>query len=239
MKELEFLKKAHDQILDFSSVLSFDKTNLCHFNLVALQGSIIELSSCIVVLLDNNGKAGIPSVFRKILETFAELTNLAKCKTYIYCMKFAYNKQLLHLLQNAKKGNPFLEEISCSINLDSKILEYQEKNKKLSDEGYRELKASERFEVAGMKNEYDSLYNSLSCDAHSNIRSLISRHVEFANDNYQIVYYRDEPAESFINYIDSTVRFLVNSAIILHKELNSDKVEELSALVEEYNSINT
>lgn len=198
---------------------------------------MIELSSCVIILLENNGKSGIPSVFRTILETFVELANLAHCKTYGYCMEVAHNRQWLNILQSAQRGNPFLKAIADEIDLDEKITEYQEKISNLRKKGFRQLKVYERFELAGMENEHESLYNFLSCDAHSNIRALIRRHAEFSDDDFQVVYYRDEPTESFLTYIDSTIRLLINSATILHNELESEKVKALQELLEEYDSL--
>jgi hypothetical protein len=237
MKELDFLKKAHDITLDFSNVIRFDKTHPYHFNLLALQGSLIELSSCIIILLENNGKAGIPSIFRTILETFVELKNLTDSPKYGYYMEVAHNKQWLYLLTSAKNGNPFLKAIAAEINLERQIQEYEQKIKNLEHEGYSQLKIWKRFEMAGMENEYNSLYNFLSCDSHSNIRALISRHAEFTDDDYKVVYYRGEPDESFLTYVNSTIRLLVNSAILIHTVFETEKVEELNNLLEEYNAI--
>jgi len=136
MKELEFLKKAHDIILDFSTVVRFDKTNPYHFNLVALQVSMIELASCVIILLENNGKAGIPSIVRTMLETFVELKNLTDSPKYGYYMEVAHNKQWLDLITNAKNGNPFLKGIGAEINLDKQIQEYEQKIKNLKSKGY-------------------------------------------------------------------------------------------------------
>jgi hypothetical protein len=237
MKELDFLKKTHDITLDFSNVIRFDKKHPYHFNLLALQGSMIELSSCIIILLEHNGKAAIPSIFRTILETFVELKNLADSPKYGYYMEVAHNKQWLHLLASAKKGNSFLSKIANEIDLDKQIQEYEQKIKGLENKGYSQLTISKRFQMAGMENEDDSLYNFLSCDAHSNIRSLISRHAEITEEDYKVVYYRGEPVESFLTYIDSTVRLLVNSAILVHTVFETDKVEELNNLLAEYNDI--
>lgn len=68
-----------------------------------------------------------------------------------------------------------------------------------------------------MEKEYRSLYNFLSCDAHSNIRALISRHVDIKVEGFEVVFYKDEPLEHHFSYLDSAAGVLVDSSGMMHE----------------------
>jgi len=68
-----------------------------------------------------------------------------------------------------------------------------------------------------MENEYRSLYNFLSCDAHSNIRALISRHIDINNEDFEVIFYKDEPLEHHLSYLDTTAGIMVDSSGMMHE----------------------
>jgi hypothetical protein len=103
----------------------------------------------------------------------------------------------------------------------------------LKQRGYQPLKIKERFERANMSEEYQSMYNFLSCDAHSNIRGLISRHAEIDNRDFEVVYYRDEPIETFLTTIDSAAGLLLNASLALHRVYHSPVISEIEAFEQE------
>lgn len=90
MQTLECLKSSHDALLEAAKKFIFDKKHAWHRNLVALHGSLIELSSCLITLIENRGATGVPSVFRTLLETYVEFHNLADDKKYGYHMEANY-----------------------------------------------------------------------------------------------------------------------------------------------------
>jgi hypothetical protein len=73
----------------------------------------------------------------------------------------------------------------------------------------------------------------LSTDTHGNIRALISRHIEIKGADFEIVFYKDEPVEEFLSYIDSTCGVLVHAAIGIHELLGKDVLSEVKALKED------
>lgn len=234
MGELDLLKKLHDSLLEFSRKLTFDKSHPWHRNLVALYGSLIELSGSLLILLNERGMIGVPSIFRTILETYVEFHNLLKDKTYGYHMEAQYNDQWLKLLKEASKGtNPYLKSIAELPDLSQKIAEMERGLADLKAKGYSPLLVRDRFDRAGMLNEYYSMYNMLSTDTHGNIRALISRHIEIKGADFEIVFYKDEPLEEFLSYIDSTCGVLVHAAIGIHELLGKDVLSEVKALKED------
>ena len=81
-----------------------------------------------------------------------------------------------------------------------------------------------------MEEEYRSLYNMLSSDAHSNMRALLGRHVEASGDDFDVVYYKDIPLEAFIYVLDTTAGLLVAISMKIHAQYaspNQDHVNQL------------
>ncbi len=79
-----FLGLLHDRCLDLSQQLIFDKSHALHFALMSLYGSLIELVGCMLTLMRNNGKLGVPPLFRTFLETYVEFHNLVRDPKYGY-----------------------------------------------------------------------------------------------------------------------------------------------------------
>ena len=235
MKALEFLKTVRDFLIDTAKELRFDKDHPWHRNLVALHGSLIEFSGSMLICLDKGGKISVPTIFRSILETYVEFKNLAADRKYGYCMEANYADQTLKILREAQKGkNPYLADIGKHPELLKSIARLETELKNLKKKGYEPLRVLERFKRAGMEDEYRSMYNLLSTEAHSNISALISRHLEIDAGTFDVVYYKDEPVESFLPYIDTTNALLLDSGVIIHELLSSPALERVKTLREEF-----
>ena len=231
METLDCIKESHDALLQSAEKLVFDKQHPWHRNLVALHGSIIELSSCLITLIENRCATGVPSVFRTLLETYVEFHNLANDKKYGYHMEASYLDQWLKVLKEAVKGNnPYLESIGKSPDIHENILEHEKELKNLKEKGYNPLSIYSSFEKAEMQDIYRSIYNFVSNDAHSNIRALIKRHFEITENDLTVVYYREEPPENFVSEVDTSTSLLIQSGIKLHNILESEALDEVEAL---------
>ncbi len=238
MKILQFLKEAHDEFLDYSKELEFDKTHPYHFNLVALYGTLVELAGSITILIDNNSRIGIPSIFRTFVETFVEFRNLSTDPKYGYFMEASHLEQWTRVFKEALKGtNPYLEGMSNTVDLNELIEQHVKKMEELEKEGYKPLSIFRRFKKAEMEDIYRSIYNFLSNDTHSNIRALISRHADINNKDFSVVYYKDKSIESFITYLDSASGMLVDASIKIHEVLESDLLDKVKALGEKLTEI--
>ncbi len=235
MKALEFLKAVHDLLIDTAKELRFDKDHPWHRNLVALHGSLIEFSGSMLICLDKGGKISVPSIFRSMLETYVDFKNLAAERKYGYCMEASYASQTLKLLREAQKGkNPYLADVGKHPELLKSIARLETELKDLKKKGYEPLGVLERFKRAGMEDEYRSMYNLLSGEAHSNISALVSRHLEIDAGAFDVVYYKDEPVERFLLYIDTTNALLLDSGVIIHELLSSSALERVKNLREEF-----
>jgi Family of unknown function (DUF5677) len=233
LKYLEFLKSIHDRLLELVPAIQFDKTHQVHFARVALYASLIEFTSAMICLIENNGRVALPSTFRSFLEAAVELKNLNADPSYIEHMYASHMDEWLKVLRESEKQNPYLEGIGGIPKLDQLIAKDEENLKRLREKGKQPLNIFERFEKAGMVKEYRSLYNFLSCDSHSNIRALIRRHFEETEGNFDVVMYRDEPIESFLATLDTTAALLLQGSLETHNAFNTGKAAAVETMLQE------
>ncbi len=224
MEYLKFLKELHDKFIDLSKTIIFDKKHPRQLFMVALYGTIIELCGGFITLINDKFYTCVPVIFRSIVEAHVELKNLYSEAEYGYFMEASRHDQWLKVLKEAKKGNnPFLADIQKWEQLDTEIENHIYTIKDLKNKGYKPLKVFERFKKANMENEYRSLYNFLCCDAHSNIRALISRHVDINDEDFEVVFYKDDPLEHHMSYLDTTAGIMVDSSGMMHEIFKTEQ----------------
>lgn len=236
MEIFDFLKYLHKECIRLSEPVSFHKNNSRHLYLVCLYGTLIELAGSLIILIESKRKRGIPVIFRSFLEAYIDLINLYEKAEYSYNMDATYHDEWIKVLKEAKHNtsNPYLKDIP---NLDEKIQEHEKKVVDLKNKGYNSLNIFQRFERAGMVNEYRSLYNFLSSDTHSSIRALIAHHLEIHENDFNIVYYKEEPSEDFLRYVDSAVGFLINASLKIHSYFKTGSIAEIEKLAKRSNEI--
>lgn len=238
MKIFDFIKRLHDASIRHSEHIVFDKKHPRHLHLVGLYGSLVELTGSLITLIEQKHRRGVPPVFRSVLEAYVEFANLHKDAKYGYYMDASYHDQWLKVLREAKKkSNPFLKDISELDNLDEQIREHEKVLEELKNNGYTPLNVFGRFEKACMVNEYRSLYNFLSNDAHSNIRTLVDRHLEIHENDFTVVYYKDEPLEDFLPTLDSTAGLLMDASSKIHQHFETESQSEIEKWADELNDI--
>jgi len=236
MKLFYFIKHLHDQLLAWSTDITFDKRNQHDFARIALYSTLIEFTGAIICLIDNRARVAVPSTFRSLLEAAVELRNLNKNPSYVEHMYASHTDEWLKVLKEAKKGNPYLASLK-ELNLDEIIANDERTLSELRKKGKQPLKIFKRFERAGMVEEYHSMYNFLSCDAHSNIRAHVTRHFEESGGDFNLVLYKDEPVESFVATLDSVAGLLVHASIATHKAFASKRVSEVESLLSQLETI--
>ncbi|MBI5966360.1 MAG: hypothetical protein HY882_00685 [Deltaproteobacteria bacterium] len=238
MEIFDFLKRLHDECIRFSEHIFFDKKHPRHLHLVALYGTLIELTGCLITLVDGKHRTGVPPIFRSILEAYVELKNLHEKAEYGYHMDASYREQWIKVLKESRnKPNPYLKAISEIDNLDNQIQEHEKALADLKKKNYTPLNVFQRFERAGMEDGYRSLYNFLSNDAHSNIRALVDRHLEMHETDFTVVFYKDEPLEDFLTYLDSVVGLLTDASMRIHRFFETGSIGEIEILSQELNEI--
>lgn len=228
---LDFLKRAHDCLQPLSTRISFDKTHPLHRNLIALYGSILELTGAIISLVDQRLITGVPVLLRSMLEAYVDFHNLARNPTYGYVLELGHIKEWLKILHEAKAGkNEYLAAISAAPDLDARIAEWSQSKLALERKGHRSISIEQKFQRAGMEKEYRSQYNSLCCDAHNNLRALVDRHIEMNGEGFEVVYYKAYTAEDSAVYVGTNAELLIRASQELHgffKSAVADSVAQL------------
>ena len=226
---LALLKDAHDQFQLLAEKLEFDKNHSLHRTIVALYGSVLELTSSCILLIDKRLLPGVPVLLRAVLEAYVDLVNLAKSPRYSYSIELNYLREWRKLLEEAKAGkNEYLSDISEAPGLDARIAQIRKEEARLKSEGHKVLKISDKFIHAGMQKEYNSLYNSLCCDSHNNLRSLLYRHFEFDAVGFAMVFYKEYATGDAAVYIGTNAELLVRATEKIHEVLQSEVQDVVS-----------
>ena len=228
-----FLRRSISICTDLARALQFDKTHKWHVNLVSLYGSMLELANSICVLIEGDSPIGVPILLRSMLEAFVDFSNLEESRTYGYHMDAAHMSEWIKILEEAKRGdNPYLADISKLPNLDEILSDHKKRLEELKNKGYPPLSHFQKFDKSKQTKEYRSFYNFLCCDAHNNIRSLISRHADIAEDqsDYQLQFFPKIDIDAIVHYIDSCLGILIASTEKIHKALGSPKTSEVEQL---------
>lgn len=233
-KVIAFLKKAHDDFQPLSEQILIDKSHALHRTVIALYGSIVELTGCCIILIDRRLITGVPVLLRATLEAYVDLVNLVRNPRYGYFLEFAYLKEWLKILNEAKAGkNEYLEDISKAPSLDATLKEWHDKKQKLASAGYKAPSIESKFAWAGLEKEYRSIYNSLCVDAHNNLRALIDRHIEREPSDFSMVFYKAYAPEDSAVYVGTNAELLVRATQLVHDFFKSPAQDNLRSYREE------
>lgn len=235
---LRFLKKAHDDFQPLSVEIRFDKTHPLHRTVIALYGSILELTGSSILLVDNRLITGVPVLQRAILEAYVDLVNLTDSPKYGYYLEVSYLKEWLKILEEAKIGkNEYLKSITDEPSLDETIAKWRSEKKKLEIEGYSALRIDQKFSRAQMGKEYKSVYNMLCSDSHNNMSALIKRHVEREKGDFSIVFYKAYTPDDSAVYVGTNAEILVRATLRVHEFFKSPVKEKIEVYRKELNQL--
>jgi Family of unknown function (DUF5677) len=238
MEILEYLKHLHDECIAQAEHIRFDKRHPRHVHLIGLYGTLVELCGCLLALVEQKLRTGVPPIFRAIFEAYVEFKNLHAVPEYGYYMESSSAQACIKLLEEAKKGlNPCLADMNKLLDLDAAIAQYQTTLDTLKAKGFAPLSIFARFQRAGLTNEYRSLYNLLSTNAHSNINALVDRHIDLEGSDFTVVYYKDEPLERYVLYLDSTAGVLSDASQRMHEFFCTGQVAVFQQLNDELTQI--
>jgi hypothetical protein len=235
---LEFLKRAHDESQLLSQEIRFDKEHALHRHVIALYGSIIELTGSAILLVDKRLLSGTPVLLRSILEAYVDLCNLIENPRFGYALELSYIKEWLKILHEAQGGrNEYLLAISEAPLLPDSIAQWQSRKRKLEAEGHRSLTIEQKFQRIGMEKEYKSIYNSLCCDAHNNLRALVDRHIEIGQADFEVVFYKAYTPEDGALEVGTNAELLIRASEKVHQFFDSHVMEKIAALRSELNRL--
>lgn len=237
---LNFLKKVIDKCTGYSRELTFYKENRQHLYLILLYLRVVELTQSCRILMEEKIISAVPILLRTVLETFADLKNLSDDKNYANFMEASNLHEWLRVFKEAESGdNPYLKSISHMEYFKQAYTQYEAELQKLKNENYAPLKNFERFRKAKMVDEYYSVYNSICCDSHSNIRSLSGSYTNITGDDFKVIYYKDPEPNDIIRNSTILCDILVDASLIIHEFFKSGldlKVKSINSEWEELKS---
>lgn len=151
------------------------KSHLYKHSLLVYSRSLLDLADAIVVLYDTRKLSGIPILYRTFSETFVDFHNLSEDKSYGYRLQSNRLKEWIKVLNNLDPKHLLWLEESAELDDLGEFKELLLKEKSDLNEKYQPIKIGTKFELAGLKDFYDTIYNELCSDSHSNLRSVRSR----------------------------------------------------------------
>lgn len=229
----KFLCYAHENAIRFVEQLKFDKNHAWHLNLVSLYCTIIELAGSICVLVKENICIGIPIILRSAVEADIEFTNLSADRAYGYHMRASQLTEWIKILQESVNGvNPFLKDLGDLSESKEKLLEMKQELSELKSKKYGPLSIFDKFDKAKLVHVYKSIYNSLCCHSHNNLRSLHSRHVSIDHDkmDFKVELYVPVDFNDILPYIDIFCGILISATVKIHTILDTKCINEVEKL---------
>jgi hypothetical protein len=227
------LKNIHGEAEELVKTLQFNKKKPKDAYLIGSYLSLLELTDSFISLIGIKKFILSPAILRCVLETYVDFENILRDEKYTEQMEVDNKTYTLKKLYSAKKGvNPYLENISLIPDIDDVIKELE---KKVG--GKKRSLIKERFERAGLENEYEGLYSFLSGNTHSSINALYYRHFEREGNGFAIVYGKELSPEQLVPYLDSTAGCLLDAAKKVNALYGDNSIDRFKPLEEELNSI--
>lgn len=169
-------------------------------------------------------------VFRTLLEAYVDLKNVSADRSYVNHCFARHHKDWIRVLKHDQKPNPFLASIHGHDQRDELLAREESELQKLKEKGFLPLTVEERFEKAKMIDEYLSIYHFESDGIHNSWRALISRHLENAEDDFQLTLYKPHSLDRYDTYLDTTAALLLDATKTIHDQLGSRNQKEIETL---------
>lgn len=241
MEELiAFLLKAYCQIHSEHSNFSFDKGRSQHYYLVCLYATILEISQDCLLLYENYpiGRhiVSLPILLRSNMEAYVDFINLIKDENYGDTMKASWLKQNIKLLKEAlnNQDNPYIKNLRSYGNVEKRLEEFEKEFQSLKNKNINPQFIANRFRLAGLTNEYNSIYILLCSYTHNSPFALEKRHFQRSGEDYHLVVSKVENLEELLPYFDMLCEILVCSSQLIHNFFGSPIGKDMDKLWEEF-----
>lgn len=206
--------------------ISFNKKSIKSVLAIGIFSSMIELTRSMITLLETNNFTGPYSIFRTFLECYVDVINIHNNEEYFKLLMLEFHEREERLMRSSKKGNKYTKSL---LEMDNFCLIYKKhKNeirslKKIVQRVDGKTTIAEKFTMAGLKDEYDSIYSKLCTEAHSSLEAVLNRHLEFDEDNKDmtVLLYNNKKAADFYYYIGTMPLLLLKAGVLTCETLNS------------------
>lgn len=227
---LEYVNKLHDESLELSSYLEFNKRFQKDGLIVSLYYRLIELTGGMLVQIDTQRLASVPIIFRSFLETYVDFVNLMAEPTYLKHMEAANIANQIKHFESYFDGNPYNANPHELGDIKNKLEDHIDRLKILEADKYGKLTAFRRFELADMKNEYWSIYRFASSQAHGDLGAIFNNHIVANGDSFNLVIYQAGDKNNLTAELDSIAGLLMDATRRIHGRLKSDCEKEILEL---------
>jgi hypothetical protein len=226
------LKKAIDDCLADMPTAPIDTADTQQLITSCIFATILQTSAECMDLLEKSASVTcVGGMIRGALESYADLCALIKDESYALCMTATFFNERLRLAKNmrASKGsNPHHQILAEKIDADREFAEMTARLAEMRSLGIRPKGAKDRFAAAGLENIHQSLYWSLSIDAHNNISALQDRHFGEKDGRLQIMVFKDNRPGQLAMYYDALLTIVIDCAFRLHTFLKSPRARYYS-----------
>ena len=185
------------------------------------------LHSCVeAAMLLRESTITVGAVIRSVVESFADLSALAKNAKYARRMLATLYEQRCRLFQDmlSNPANQYHASLAQQLNPSSELAEATRLLDVEKRAGFHPLSNYDRLDCAGMSNEYRSLYWQLCLESHNNIATVEARHIVETNGSYGLVLAKANPPGTLLKYYDSLISILIEASLLTHSTVNSSAV---------------
>jgi hypothetical protein len=180
--------------LELLAKLRFSKTLGQHFAVTCLHTRTIHLAAGCAAAAKVRATPCIPIIVRSMWEAAVDTDNLIAQPDYAQDMYASFLEQKLRFSTAAapEKENPLLVTVPDAVDLVMTVAQTRAELEALKRRGHSAADVKERARRVNRLHEYDAVYGPLCLDAHNNVRSLETDHVQqHADGDFSLSFYGD------------------------------------------------
>lgn len=201
--------------------IKFDKSNPVDRTIISIYASIVQYVDSSIFLINSGRFGGVEAMQRSALEAQVDLVNLANDDNYLKKMLLDHYDSRIAIAKRGIAGNKFLIGFAENKLIAERLVEYEAERAKLVEDTGAALKIREKFRLAGMEEEYLSVYKSLCDETHNSIGALTTRHIRGADyDEEVVIFERLDPVDADSVY-NGLAAILAKSNFIAHHKFRS------------------
>ncbi|MHB8788451.1 MAG: DUF5677 domain-containing protein [Desulfobulbaceae bacterium] len=236
---LKYIEKTLDLAISKAKDIRFDRHNPQHLYAICVYGRLLEMIIEFHALVSNKRFASAPIILRTIHEIFVDFRNNIKNKEY-YNYMIACHEQNRRILLNyvlRYKDNPLFKAFYSDIEkVKAEKKSLKKRLEELANDGFEPLSVSQRFVLANMKDEYNSMYQQFTYNVHNALGVVEEQCIEHTEGDYIVTWFPDYDVEDYWTYLDIIAGFLTEATMNLH-DFFENKDSEIIGLGEKIENL--
>lgn len=234
-RTLRLLRDMHSQASAISKQVKFDANHAQHTYVMALYGSLLELTSNILMLTKDGPKTGIPILLRSCLEAFVDLVNLVKNPSYGYSLEVRAASEAIKFVNEALSGrNAQMKGLAPEKELKAQLKRQEALKAAAEAKGGKNLQIKDKFYEIGMSLDYHGVYAGLCSESHHTLHAVRQRHFEKKQDGFGIIYYKAASLDDVEHYLGIAASLVLRATEQVHNLLNKPCAKEIEAMMKTF-----